>query len=71
MKSLGTELCVGCHRGFLSPDMGAGMPVHLTGLDEPGAWRNSAWSGNGMGRIDQVAPKTCIDCHMAPEAAGQ
>src|SRR5436190_1032903 len=25
---LGTELCVGCHRGFLSPDMG--MPVHLS-----------------------------------------
>ena len=42
VKQLGTELCVGCHRGFLSPDMGDGMPVHLTGLDEPGAWRNSA-----------------------------
>ena len=28
---LGTELCVGCHRGFLSPDMD--MPVHLSGLD--------------------------------------
>ena len=32
-----TELCVGCHRGFLSPDMG--MPVHLAGVDETGAWR--------------------------------
>jgi tetratricopeptide (TPR) repeat protein len=68
VKSLGTELCVGCHRGFVSPDMN--MPVHLTGLDEPGAWRSSAWAGNGMGRIDSVEQKTCIDCHMAPEAAG-
>ncbi|HTR49925.1 MAG TPA: multiheme c-type cytochrome [Kofleriaceae bacterium] len=69
VKSLGTELCVGCHRGFLSPDMGAGMPVHLTGLDEPGAWRSSAWAGNGMGRVDAVQPKNCIDCHMEREPA--
>jgi tetratricopeptide (TPR) repeat protein len=65
VKSLGTELCVGCHRGFLSNDMG--MPVHLSGLDDPGAWRNSAWSGNGIGRVDSVEPKTCIDCHMERE----
>jgi tetratricopeptide (TPR) repeat protein len=69
VKSLGTELCVGCHRGFLSPDMGEGMPVHLSGLDEPGMWRNSAWTGNGMGRIDKVEKKTCIDCHMEREPA--
>ena len=70
VKRLGTELCVGCHRGFVSPDMGDRMPVHLTGLDEPGAWRSSAWAGNGMGRVDQVTPQTCIDCHMEREAAG-
>ena len=69
VKPLGTELCVGCHRGFLSPDMGQGMPVHLSGLDEPGAWRNSAWTGNGMARVDSVEKKTCIDCHMEREAA--
>jgi len=69
VKALGTELCVGCHRGFLSPDMG--LPVHLIGLDEPGAWRNSAWTGNGMGRVDQVTPKTCIDCHMEREAVSK
>lgn len=69
VKALGTELCAGCHRGFLSPDMGAGMPVHLSGLDEPGAWRNSAWSGNGIARIDSVQAKTCIDCHMEREPA--
>ncbi|HET7499439.1 MAG TPA: multiheme c-type cytochrome [Kofleriaceae bacterium] len=64
---LGTELCVGCHRGFLSPDMA--MPVHLSGLDEPGAWRGSAWTGNGMARVDKVDKKTCIDCHMEREPA--
>jgi Flp pilus assembly protein TadD len=67
VKKLGTELCVGCHRGFLSPDMG--MPVHLSGLDEPGMWRNSAWAGNGMGRVDKVEQKSCIDCHMEREPA--
>jgi hypothetical protein len=69
VKPLGTELCVGCHRGFLSPDMGQGMPVHLSGLDEPGVWRNSAWTGNGMARVDSVEKKTCIDCHMEREPA--
>ncbi|MGE5187142.1 MAG: multiheme c-type cytochrome [Acidobacteriota bacterium] len=69
VKKLGTEICVGCHRGFLSPDMGDGMPVHLSGLDEPGAWRSSAWAGNGTGRVDKVDQKTCIDCHMEREPA--
>lgn len=67
VKSSGTELCVGCHRGFLSADMG--MPVHLSGLDEPGMWRNSAWNGNGMGRVDKVEKKDCIACHMEREPA--
>jgi hypothetical protein len=67
VKNLGTELCVGCHRGFLSADMN--MPVHLSGLDEPGMWRNSAYTGNGMARIDKVEKQTCIDCHMAREPA--
>jgi hypothetical protein len=67
VKSVGTELCVGCHRGFISADMN--MPVHLSGLDEPGMWRNSAYTGNGMARIDKVEKKTCIDCHMEREPA--
>jgi tetratricopeptide (TPR) repeat protein len=67
LARLGSELCVACHRGFLSADMA--MPVHLSGLDEPGAWRSSAWTGNGMGRIDKVEPQSCIDCHMAREPA--
>jgi hypothetical protein len=63
----GTELCVGCHRGFMSADMG--MPVHLSGLDESGMWRNSAFTGNGMARVDTVDKKSCIDCHMEREPA--
>lgn len=69
VKKLGTELCVGCHRGFLSADME--MPVHLSGLDEPGMWRNSAWTGNGMGRVDKVEKKDCISCHMEQEEASK
>ncbi len=63
-----TELCVGCHRGFLSPDMT--LPVHLTGIDEPGAWRGSAYTGNGTARIDRVAKASCLDCHMERTKAG-
>jgi len=69
LKTLGSELCVSCHRGFLSPDMN--MPVHLSGLDEPGMWRNSAFTGNGMGRIDKVEPQNCIGCHMTREPASK
>ncbi len=57
-----TELCVSCHRGFLSPDMN--MPVHLTGIDEPGNWRSSAYTGSGLAQIDKVEKQNCIDCHM-------
>ncbi|HEY4181471.1 MAG TPA: multiheme c-type cytochrome [Kofleriaceae bacterium] len=67
VTSQGPELCVGCHRGFISSDMG--VPVHLSGLDESGMWRNSAWTGNGMGRVDGVQKQTCIDCHMDQEPA--
>ena len=69
VKKLGTELCVGCHRGFISADMQ--MPVHLTGLDESGMWRNSAWAGNGMGRVDKVEKQDCISCHMEKEDASK
>jgi len=64
-----TTLCIGCHRGFLSPDMG--MPVHLSGLDETGMWQGSPYTGNGMMRVDKVEPKTCIDCHMQRVPAGK
>lgn len=68
VKELGAELCVGCHRGFLSPDVD--VPVHMSGIDEPTFWRSSAYTGSGVGRVDKVEKKTCIDCHMQPEEAG-
>lgn len=67
VDALGSELCVSCHRGFLSPDLG--VPVHLSGIDEPTAWRSSPWMGNGLARIDSVKKQTCIDCHMEREPA--
>ncbi len=67
VKPLGAELCVSCHRGFLSPDVD--VPVHMSGIDEPTFWRSSAYTGNGVGRVDKVEKQTCIDCHMATEPA--
>jgi hypothetical protein len=69
VKKLGDDLCVSCHRGFLSPDMG--MPAHLLGIDEPTAWRSSAYTGNGAMRMDKVDKQTCISCHMAQEPASK
>lgn len=62
VKPLGDELCVACHRGFLSPDVD--VPVHIAGIDEPTFWRSSAYTGNGTGRVDKVEKRGCIDCHM-------
>ena len=67
VRKLGDDMCVSCHRGFLSPDMG--MPAHLLGIDEPTAWRSSAYTGNGAMRMDKVEKQTCISCHMAKEPA--
>jgi tetratricopeptide (TPR) repeat protein len=67
-RALGTELCVGCHRGFLGPDLATTIP-HLSGLDEPGTWRSSPYTGNGVARVDKVDKQNCLDCHMAREAA--
>jgi tetratricopeptide (TPR) repeat protein len=68
VTAMGDELCVTCHRGFLSPDLG--IPVHLTGIDEPTGWRSSAWAGNGAGRVDKVDKQGCISCHMPEVAVG-
>ena len=64
---LGAQVCGACHRAFLSPDLGP--LAHITGIDEPTAWRASAYDGGDLVRVDHVDRKTCIDCHMAPEAA--
>ncbi len=64
---LGANLCVACHRAFLGKV--TGNEHHLPGTDDPTAWAGSAYSGNGMSRVDEVTPRDCIECHMRPEPA--
>ncbi len=63
------EMCLGCHRGFLSPDMG--LPAHLTGVDEVAWWQASPYNGAGMARLDKVNQQTCMDCHMERTPASE
>jgi hypothetical protein len=69
IRPVGDSLCISCHRGFLSPDLG--MPAHLLGIDEPTAWRSSAYTGSGTMRMDKVDKQTCISCHMIKEPASR
>jgi Flp pilus assembly protein TadD len=59
---LDNEMCMGCHRGFLGPDMG--LPAHVTGVDEVAWWLASPYNGAGMARLDKVEKQNCMDCHM-------
>ncbi|HKU37767.1 MAG TPA: multiheme c-type cytochrome [Polyangiales bacterium] len=59
-------LCASCHRGFLGRHTGIGH--HLSGMDEPGSWRGSAWAGTRSNTPEPVTSQTCADCHMRPEA---
>ena len=66
-------LCVSCHRGVLTPEMG--HEVVLPGLDEWGPWRRSVYTGNQTARIDDpdIQSQGCSGCHMpkveAPDAS--
>jgi tetratricopeptide (TPR) repeat protein len=60
-------LCGSCHESFLSPSVG-NQDV-LRGQNELLSWRDSAYSGQGASRVDQVDPRTCVQCHMADEDA--
>jgi hypothetical protein len=60
-------LCAGCHRGFLHE--GTGTDTFLSGIDEPGGWRGSAWAGSHANRIDPgLEGRDCRGCHMTREA---
>lgn len=63
------ELCVSCHRGFLTPEMG--HEIVLAGLDEFGPWRRSVYNENSTWRIDDYdgGAQNCVSCHM-PEVDG-
>jgi hypothetical protein len=63
----GPGLCASCHRGFLGRH--TGIDHNLLGMDEPGAWRASAWGGTRSGTLEAVAPQTCSECHMRAEPA--
>jgi len=56
------DLCVSCHRGFMSPE--TGHEVVISGLDEWGPFRGSAYNGNPTVRITDVEKTNCVGCHM-------
>ncbi|MFO0713176.1 MAG: multiheme c-type cytochrome [Sandaracinus sp.] len=63
-------LCGSCHRGFLGPEE-THSGAFLSGIDELGAWRGSAWGGQRAQRIEptEVEARECRSCHMDPEPA--
>lgn len=70
-KQIGADLCVPCHRSFLAAE--TGHPHHLTGMDDVTDWQGSAYTGSGVGRVDDPVPRQdCIGCHMqrAPALLG-
>ncbi|GAB4194835.1 MAG: hypothetical protein OHK0013_00470 [Sandaracinaceae bacterium] len=63
-------LCGSCHRGFLGPEE-THSGAFLSGIDELGAWRGSAWGGQHAQRIEPspVVATECRGCHMGDEPA--
>jgi hypothetical protein len=60
-------LCASCHRGFLGRH--TGIDHHLSGMDDPGAWRGSAFANTRSQTPEPVAAQSCAGCHMRSEAA--
>ena len=58
-------LCASCHRGFLGRHTGIGH--HLSGMDDPGAWRASVFANTRSSTPEAVAAQSCAECHMRPE----
>lgn len=56
-------LCGSCHRSFIGSEVGS--PHHMGGIDDIGAWRQSAFAHADGERHDRVEPATCSSCHMA------
>lgn len=57
------ELCMSCHRAFLSPV--TGHEVVIPGINEVTAYKNSRYGGSTATRIDHgVSEQTCVSCHM-------
>ncbi|HTU63393.1 MAG TPA: multiheme c-type cytochrome, partial [Polyangiales bacterium] len=60
-------LCASCHRGFLGRH--TGIDHHLSGMDDPGAWRGSAFANTRSQTPEPVAAQSCAGCHMRAETA--
>jgi hypothetical protein len=57
------ELCMSCHRSFLTP--ATGHEVFIPGINDVSPYRHSRYAGNPTTRIDSgVDEKMCTDCHM-------
>ncbi len=54
--------CGSCHQSFLFS--GTGNADVLAGQNELRVWQNSAYSGSGASRIDEVPAQSCVQCHM-------
>ncbi|HTM23359.1 MAG TPA: multiheme c-type cytochrome [Kofleriaceae bacterium] len=67
--AFGATLCTTtCHRAFLGAD--TGNQHHLVGQEDVTPWQSSAYTGNGLARIDDVVEKKdCLGCHMGKEKA--
>lgn len=55
-------LCGSCHRSFIGAEVGS--PHHMAGIDDIGAWRQSAFAGADGERHDNVEEASCAGCHM-------
>ncbi len=62
------DLCGSCHRAFV--DATTGHPSHFSGADDLGSWQSSAYAGHPRKLDQDIAPQSCIDCHMPALAAG-
>lgn len=57
------ELCMSCHKNFLTPD--TGHEVVIGGLNDATSFARSAYAGNRTSRIDSgVEEQNCVSCHM-------
>ena len=57
----GGEVCQGCHRGALVPEMGVAQVT--PGFDDWGTWQGSGWAGPNTQRYEPSGGEGCVSCH--------
>ena len=61
------EEAIAFYRGALGAEVG--NVHHLGGVEDVGAWSDSAWAGRPFAHLDEpVETRGCVSCHMAEEA---